>query len=125
MTIDRRTLLELATGAAVLTPALASAQSAALPAGLPEPDESIDLWPKGAPGMPARPPVEEIIQRATDPSLTDRSAQHVTRPRMSVFRPLRPNGAAVLVMPAYLVWVERKGQPPREREPDSEHSAVA
>jgi acetyl esterase/lipase len=99
MTIDRRTLLELATGAAVLTPGLASAQSAALPAGLPEPDESIDLWPKGAPGIPARPPVEAIVQRATDPSLTDRSARHVTRPRMSVFRPLQPNGAAVLVMP--------------------------
>ena len=99
MTIDRRTLLELATGAAVLAPGLASAQSAALPAGLPEPSETIDLWPKGAPGMPAKRPVEEIVQRATDPSLTDRSAQHVTRPRMSVFRPIQSNGAAVLVMP--------------------------
>ena len=102
MTLDRRALLGLTAGAAVLVPGLAAGQTApvaALPAGLPEPDETITLWPGGAPGMPAVPPLERIVQRATDPSLTDRSIEHVRTPRMTVFRPLRPNGAGVLVMP--------------------------
>ncbi|MFM6854299.1 MAG: alpha/beta hydrolase, partial [Sphingopyxis sp.] len=37
--------------------------------------------------------------RATDPQLTDRAVLGITRPRMAVFRPDRPNGAAVLITP--------------------------
>lgn len=68
-------------------------------AGLPQPIETIDLWPKGAPGMPARPLVETVNERSTDAQLTDRAVFGITRPRMAVFRPARPNGAALLVTP--------------------------
>lgn len=104
MTIDRRALLGLAAGAAVL-PALARAQTAPpatgapLPANLPDPTETIDLWPKGAPGMPASPPVEQVAERSKDPARPDRAVLGIARPRLSVFRPGRPNGSAVMIIP--------------------------
>ena len=70
-----------------------------VPPGLPQPVETIDLWPAGAPGMPSRPPVEEVTERSTDRLVTDRAVLGITRPRMAVFRPDRPNGAALLLMP--------------------------
>lgn len=68
-------------------------------AGLPQPVETIDLWPSGAPGMPRAALVETVNERSTDPQLTDRAVFGITRPRMAVFRPARPNGAALLVTP--------------------------
>jgi len=70
-----------------------------LPAGLPQPSESIDLWPDGAPGMPLSRPVETVTERSTDSHLADRAVLGITTPRMAVFRPAVPNGAAVLVTP--------------------------
>jgi acetyl esterase/lipase len=67
--------------------------------GLPEPDQTIDLWPAGAPGMPARALVETVDERSKDAALTDRAVHGITRPRMVVFRPAIPNGSAALVMP--------------------------
>ncbi len=106
MEIDRRALLGLAAGAAVVpleagtgqTPP-PSAGGGALPLGSPQPAETIDLWPAGAPGMPAPPPAEAVIERSTDARFPDRALVHVARPRMDVFRPDKPNGAAVLVTP--------------------------
>lgn len=104
MTIDRRALLGFAAGAAVL-PALAGAQTAPpatgapLPAGLPDPGETIDLWPKGAPGMPTVPPVETVTERSKDPARVDRAVQGTTKPRLAVFRPAKANGAAVMIIP--------------------------
>jgi acetyl esterase/lipase len=101
VSIDRRTLIV----AAAFAPALARAQTPppsngkSIPAGLPQPAETIDLWPKGAPGMPASPPVESVNERSTDPQLTDRAVFGITRPRLIVFRPDRPNGAAVMITP--------------------------
>ena len=104
MTItDRRTLL-LGSLAAGLAPA-ARAQTAvpatggALPPGLSQPTETIDLWPQGAPGAPGRPLVETVNERSTDPQLSDRAVFGISKPRMAVFRPEAPNGAAVLVTP--------------------------
>jgi acetyl esterase/lipase len=70
-----------------------------VPPGLPQPAETVDLWPAGAPGMPALPPVETVTERSTDPLVADRAVLGITRPRMAVFRPNRPNGAALLLMP--------------------------
>ncbi|MBB4153390.1 acetyl esterase/lipase [Sphingomonas jinjuensis] len=64
-----------------------------------DPTETIDLWPGPAPGMPATPPVETVDERSTDPAFPDRAVRGVVRPRMVVFRPATPNGAAVLVAP--------------------------
>jgi acetyl esterase/lipase len=70
-----------------------------LQGSLPEPTETIDLWPQGAPGMPDNPPEETVVERSKDPELADRSVDGITRPRMVVFRPLVSNGAAVLITP--------------------------
>eukprot|EP01041_Mallomonas_annulata_P026684 gene26684-48082_t len=58
---------------------------AALPAGLPQPTETIDLWPKGAPGAPAGGLTETVNERSTDPQLTDRAVFGISHPRMAVF----------------------------------------
>ncbi len=67
--------------------------------GLGEPGETIDLWPRGAPGAPRTLPVEVVDERSKDADLTDRAVHGISRPRMVVFRPAVPNGAAVLVTP--------------------------
>lgn len=98
----RDLLLGLAAGAVA---ASAGAQTppprrggAVLP-GLGEPAETIDLWPRGAPGAPRVLPVEVVDERSRDADLTDRAVHGIARPRMVVFRPAVPNGAAVLVTP--------------------------
>jgi acetyl esterase/lipase len=102
MNIGRRSLLGLAaTGVATAalgqTPPPISGKT--LPSGLPQPSETIDLWPNGAPGMPASALVETVNERSTDAQLTDRAVFGISRPRMAVFRPSRPNGAAVMITP--------------------------
>ncbi len=102
--MDRRSLMGagiaaglIATSAKAQTPPPSDGH--ALPPGLPQPTETIDLWPKGAPGMPSVLLVEKVNERSTDAQLTDRAVLAITRPRMAVFRPVRPNGAAVLITP--------------------------
>ena len=59
----------------------------------------IDLWPGAAPGTLPAAPVEAIKARpATDaPPILEITG--ISRPRLLVLRPLRPNGSAALVMP--------------------------
>src|SRR5688572_5826405 len=120
MTHDRRSVLSagflLSVGALPFAEALAQTApphtGGAVPPGLPQPGETIDLWPNGAPGMPATPPVETVTERSTDPALLDRSVQGIVRPRMVVFRPDRPNGAALLITPGggyRLVVIDKEG----------------
>ena len=100
----RRAFLTAAGGGAVLASA-AFGQTAPPatgtpgPARLPDPTETIELWPNGAPGMPATPPVETVNERSKDPSFHDRAVFGTTRPRLAVFRPEKPNGAAVMITP--------------------------
>lgn len=68
-------------------------------AGLPEPDETIDLWPKGAPGAPPMPLIEIVDERSKDSALADRAVYGISRPRLVVFRPRIPNGSAALITP--------------------------
>lgn len=103
MTIDRRTALlgtlalGLAAGAKAQTRPPATSDSPHMTS--PEPTETVDLWPGGAPGAPATLPVETVRERSKDPAYNDRYVFGIGRPRMAVFRPARPNGAAVLIMP--------------------------
>jgi acetyl esterase/lipase len=101
MKFDRRSALL----AGLVAPLAARAQTASprgdkpLPAGLTDPAETIDLWPKGVPGKPAKLPVEKVEERSTSAMLTDRSVSGVANPRMAVFRPRIANGASVLITP--------------------------
>lgn len=104
MIVNRRTALAaplaLSLGGRVLAQSGAPEAPGTAPiAGLPGPDQIIALWPKGAPGMPVRPPVEQVVERSTDAALNDRAVMGITRPRLAVFRPLTPNGAAVMITP--------------------------
>jgi acetyl esterase/lipase len=65
----------------------------------PEPIETIDLWPNGAPGAPPVLPIETVKERSKDPAYNDRYVLGISRPRMAVFRPAKPNGAAVMITP--------------------------
>lgn len=96
MTLDRRALL---TASLALPFASAAAARAAWtrPAGI-APDASIALWPEGH----IKPPsglVEMVVQRSDDPDASDRMLQGITRPRLDIFRPAKPNGAAVILAP--------------------------
>lgn len=103
MNLDRRTALlgtlalGLAARAGAQTRPPATPDSPHMAA--PEPAETIDLWPKGAPGAPAVLPVETVKERSKDPAYNDRYVFGISRPRMVVFRPAKPNGAAVLITP--------------------------
>jgi len=104
MKIDRRSLMAapLALGmahSAWAQTAVPQVPGGALPPGLPQPSETIDLWPGGAPGMPARALAETVLERSTDRLVTDRAVYGIAKPRMAVFRPDRPNGAGVLITP--------------------------
>ena len=100
--VTRRTLIAGAALGALA--ARANAQTAApgaanFAAALPQPSETIDLWPKGAPGMPEKPLTETVKERSTDVQVNDRAVWGISRPRLAVFRPLRPNGAAIMITP--------------------------
>jgi acetyl esterase/lipase len=106
MTIDRRSLLAAGIAAGAALPLSAGAQTAppiatgkTQPPGLPQPVETIELWPSGAPGKPAKALTETGDERSTDSLVTDRAVYGISRPRMAVFRPDRPNGAAVMLTP--------------------------
>ena len=101
MDLTRRSLLQ--TG---LAAGLVSGPAGAYGAGVPAPSSSplpapeiIELWPDGAPGAPASLPVETIDERSADPAFPDRAIRAIARPRLAVFRPLQPNGGAVLIAP--------------------------
>jgi len=103
MKLDRRTLLLGTLAAGLASRAAAQTRPPATPdsphMAAPEPAETIDLWPGGAPGAPATLPVETVKQRSKDPTYNDRYVFGISRPRMAVFRPRRPNGSAVLITP--------------------------
>lgn len=102
MTIDRRTLLLAGLAAGLAGQGRAQTPPPSTPASrwlvAPDPGDTIDLWRDGPPHS-ATPPVEAVRERSTDPAYNDRIVLHVARPRMAVFRPERPNGAAALIIP--------------------------
>jgi acetyl esterase/lipase len=94
MAVDRRTAL---LGSLAVAGLAGSARAAAAPPG--DPAEEIELWPGGPPGAPSSLPAERVEERSADPAIRDRALLNVSRPRLAVFRPKRPNGQAALIMP--------------------------
>lgn len=64
-----------------------------------EPDAVIALWPAGPPGGEGVTLEEKIVERDNPYKLLDRAAHDVTRPTLSVFRPQKPDGSAILIIP--------------------------
>ena len=99
--IDRRTAIA-GLGCAAAAPALARAATPPpLSAGDSgdEPAQWVALWPGTPPGAPTVLPDEQIVERSADPTRPDRIMQSIAAPRMAVFRPANPGGAAVLIAP--------------------------
>ncbi|CAN5261002.1 alpha/beta hydrolase [soil metagenome] len=107
MTVDRRSLLG---SGLILSAGLTSAAAAK---DAPDPADVIELWPAGAPGGERVTVKEAVTERRAKPTdLQDRAATGVRRPILTVFRPRRPNGAAVIITPggSYLrVVVDKEG----------------
>lgn len=96
MSVDRRALLT-ASLALPFASAVAAQAAWTRPAGV-VPDASVALWPDGH----IRPPaelIEAVVQRSDDPNASDRMLEKITRPRLDIFRPAKPNGAAVILAP--------------------------
>jgi len=91
--LDRRALLGIAVSAA--------AADALADAGKPPPDptEVVPLWPGRPPGALNLLPREQLVDRVAASGFQDRIVTGVGHPLMTVFRPARPNGAALLVAP--------------------------
>lgn len=78
---------------------VSSSARAAVPGSWPAyPAEEIDLWPGTPPGAPTVLPIEQVIETG-DAQHHGRMVKGIVRPRMKVFRPAKPNGAALLVTP--------------------------
>lgn len=92
--LDRRTLLTGAAATAALAPA-ALAQSFPLPQGF----ERFPIWPGKAPGG-ERVTVKEVeTLRRPDSGPDDGVFAHIVTPTLTMLRPAKPNGAAMLLIP--------------------------
>lgn len=61
--------------------------------------EVIELWSNGAPEPVPAGLAEQTVERAKPDGLPNRARSKITRPRLEVLRPAKPNGAALLIMP--------------------------
>jgi acetyl esterase/lipase len=61
--------------------------------------EILPLWPGDPPGAAGVTAVETLIERGHSSGLRDRAVTHIRTPTLTVFRPARPNGAAVMLIP--------------------------
>jgi acetyl esterase/lipase len=89
---DRRSLLGLAAGHGALTRLGPRGRNA-----LARRDQ--DLWPGAAPGGAKVTVTEQVILRTPGGNPNDTAFLHVTKPWLTMRRPAKPNGAAVLMIP--------------------------
>lgn len=93
--LTRRETLAAGLATGLLSSGIRAAERVAWPA---YPAEEIELWPGIPPGPPSVLPIEELIETG-NAQRHGRLVKSIARPRMKVFRPSRPNGAALLVTP--------------------------
>jgi acetyl esterase/lipase len=106
MTFDRRTLLSLPLAAGLAPAALARSGAQVATARVRAPDlpiwpaaERFTLWPGIPPGAPSPLPVPHPSMPRYPDGYRDFQMRGVVRPEVGVFRALRPDGRAVLVVP--------------------------
>jgi acetyl esterase/lipase len=86
--------------AGLLTVAGAANAKAAKPVKAPmDPTEVLPLWPGDPPGSDGVTAVETVLDRTVAGAPRDRAVTHTRKPTLTVFRPTKPNGAAVVLMP--------------------------
>lgn len=81
------------------------------PAGILS-SEVVELWPADrVPGADSVKITRQVLERGS-PAAHDRAVMHVARPILEVFRPQKPNGAAIILLPggAYVrLAVDKEG----------------
>jgi acetyl esterase/lipase len=90
--IDRRALL-------VGSVALAAAAPAVAQTGSQAEIEVVPLWPGRAPGSEHVTVEQRSVRRSSTSPATDIATYGVTRPTLTIIRPQRPNGTAILFVP--------------------------
>jgi acetyl esterase/lipase len=79
--------------------ALADSKPAQAAKAPTDPTEVLPLWPGDPPGSAGVTAVETLIDRTVAGGLPDRATTHTRKPTLTVFRPAKANGAAVVLMP--------------------------
>jgi acetyl esterase/lipase len=100
--LNRRTVLRLgALGLASLSPRVAAARLEAQgeTSARGASDEIVPLWPGSPPGLTGSGPTLRIEDHSQIAGQTDRTVIGVARPLMTVVRPARPDGSALLIAP--------------------------
>ncbi|MEH0197828.1 alpha/beta hydrolase [Caulobacter sp. CCNWLY153] len=95
--LNRRSAFALLAGITALS--TASMASAARKPAVPEPSEVRPLWPNDPPGSSGVTAQETVIERSDGKGPRDRAVTHTRKPTLSLFRPRKPNGAAVILIP--------------------------
>lgn len=99
---SRRAIIRGTAGLAVATtaslPAMAQ-DTGEFPLTGPDPTEVLPLWPGHPPGGPVQGLTQTTVERENPYKLRDRATKFVTRPTVTVFRPERSTGAALLLIP--------------------------
>ncbi|KRA63856.1 dienelactone hydrolase [Caulobacter sp. Root655] len=94
--LNRRGTLASLTGGLVASILATATQAKETPM---DPTEVLPLWPGDPPGAAGVTVVETVTERGDAKGLRDRAVTHTRKPTLTVFRPARPNGAAVVLAP--------------------------
>uniref|UniRef100_B0T741 BD-FAE-like domain-containing protein n=1 Tax=Caulobacter sp. (strain K31) TaxID=366602 RepID=B0T741_CAUSK len=98
--LNRRGTLATFIASLLAVAGAASAKARAQPVETPmDPTEVLPLWPGDPPGSAGVTAVETVVDRTVAGGLRDRAVTHTRKPTLTVFRPARPNGAAVVLAP--------------------------
>ena len=96
----RRSLIAGSIAASFALPATLSAAPGALDtAGEGVTVDRFPIWPKMPPGAPTPAVVEQWVKRSPNGGVDDIAWPHVASPMLTVVKPAKPTGAAVLICP--------------------------
>lgn len=100
--LERRDILAIgATGALAAALPVAARKSGAA-------SQRITLWPKGPPEPVPASLTESFTERSSNAAVVDRALKGVSAPWLEMFRPAKPNGAAIISIPGggyrHMAW---------------------